>query len=57
MYPVKLGFVEVDKRLNSLIDNNHHGEALLASVFAMEKTIRRTLRFCALNRGFYSKAM
>ena len=54
MYPVKQGFAEVDNRLNALISNGHHGEALLASVFVMEKTIRRTLRFCALNRGLTS---
>ena len=55
MYPIKQSFVEVEKRLNALIDNGYHGEALLASVFTMEKTILRTLRFCALNRGFTSK--
>ena len=55
MYPVKQGFVGVDHRLSALIKNGHHGEALLAAVFAMEKTIRRTIRFCALNRGFSSK--
>ena len=55
MYPVKQSFVEVDNQLNALINNGHHSEALLASVFTMEKTIRQTLRFCALNRGFTSK--
>ena len=55
MYPVKRGYAEVSSRLQALIDNEHYGEALLASVFVMEKTIRRTLRFCALNRGFTSK--
>ena len=55
MYPVKQGYVEVDKRLNALINNGNHDEALLTSVFVMEKTIRRTLRYCALNRGFTSR--
>ena len=55
MYPAKQGYVEVDKRLNALINNGNHDEALLASVFVMEKTIRRTLRYCALNRGFTSR--
>lgn len=55
MYPVRLGFTEVNNRLDALINNGHHSEALLASVFALEKTIRRSLRFCALNRGFTSK--
>ena len=55
MFPVKQGYVEVNNRLNALIINGRHDEALLASVFVMEKTIRRALRFCALNRGFASK--
>ncbi len=55
MYPVSLGYPEVVKRLDALTKNEHHAEALLASVFAMEKTMRRSLRFCALNRGFISK--
>lgn len=55
MYPVSQGFAEVSNRLNGLINNGHHAEALLASVFALEKTIRRSLRYCALNRGFSSK--
>ncbi len=55
MYPVSKGFAEVSARLSALIDNGHHAEALLASVFALEKTVRRSLRFCALNRGFSSK--
>ena len=37
MYPVKQSFVEVDNQLNALINNGHHSEALLASVFTMEK--------------------
>ena len=41
MFPVKQGYVEVDNRLNALIINGRHDEALLASVFVMEKTIRR----------------
>jgi hypothetical protein len=55
VYPVSQGFAEVTVRLSALINNGHHSEALLASVFALEKTIRRSLRFCALNRGFSSK--
>jgi len=55
MYPVSQGFSEVDNRLSALLNNGHHAEALLASVFALEKTTRRALRFCALNRGFSSK--
>jgi hypothetical protein len=54
VYPVSEGFEEVGVRLTALIKNGHHAEALLASVFALEKTIRRSLRFCALNRGFSS---
>ena len=55
MFPISQGFVGVENRLNALINDGPHDAALLASVFAMEKTIRRALRFCALNRGFTSK--
>ncbi len=55
MYPVNRGYLEAETRMNNLIQGGHHAEALLASVFAFEKTVRRTLRFCALNRGLTSK--
>ena len=55
MYPISQGYAEVNARLDALARNGHYAEALLATVFAMEKTIRRSLRFCVLNRGFTSK--
>ena len=57
MYPVKQGYIDdVDNRLNALINNSHHSEALLASVFVMEKTIRRALRFLRAQQRLYIKA-
>jgi hypothetical protein len=55
MYPVSLGFQEAERRINALIANGHHAEALITSVFSFEKTLRRALRFCAVTRGFTSK--
>jgi hypothetical protein len=55
MYPVSLGFQEAESRINALMTNGHNAEALITSVFTFEKTLRRTLRFCAVSRGFTSK--
>ncbi len=55
MYPISNGYGEVVTRLEDLTENGHHAEALLAAVFAIEKTLRRALRFCMINRGFTSK--
>lgn len=55
MYPVSLGFQEAERRIKALIVNGHHAEALITSVFSFEKTLRRSLRFCAVSRGFTSK--
>jgi hypothetical protein len=55
MYPVSLGYLEARKRINKLIQNGHHAEALVTSVFTFEKTLRRSLQFCAIARGFTSK--
>ena len=55
MYPIKLGFEEARKRVAALKKNGHHAEALITSVFTLEKTLRRSLRYCALSRGFTSK--
>ncbi len=54
MYPVKLGFDEAIRRARSLIDNGHHAEALVSAVFTVEKTLRRSLRFAIVARGFTS---
>ncbi len=55
MYPVKLGFAEAIRRITSLIDNGHSAEALVTSVFTVEKTLRRALKFAIVARGFTSK--
>jgi hypothetical protein len=54
MYPVKLGFKEALKRINALRKNKHYAEALVTSVFTMEKLMRRSLRLAILARGFTS---
>ena len=55
MYPVKLGFNTAAKRIQSLIQHGHHAEALVTSVFTLEKTIRRSLRLAIISRGFTGK--
>jgi hypothetical protein len=55
LYPISLGFEEAEKRITKLIANEHYAEALITSVFSFEKTIRRTLRFFAVSRGFTSE--
>ncbi len=55
MYPIRLGFDEASARVEQLKKNGHHAEALITSVFTFEKTLRRSLRFCAISRGFTSK--
>lgn len=54
MYPVKLGFAVAVARINALITNGHHAEALVTSAFTAEKTLRRTLRQLAVSAGFSS---
>ena len=55
MYPVKLGISEAKDRINTLIKNGHHAEALLTSVFTFEKTIHRTLKQLIISSGFTNK--
>ena len=52
MYSVTEGFDNVDKKLDDLVHDKRHVEALLVSVLVMERTLRRILHFCAINRGF-----
>lgn len=54
MYPVKYGYQEAVRRINALIENEHHAEALVTSVFTIEKTLRRTLRALIISSGFPS---
>ncbi len=55
MYPVRLGINKAKGRINRLIKNGHHAEALLTSVFTFEKTIHRTLKQLIVSSGFRSK--
>lgn len=55
MYPVKLGYSTAIARINSLIKNGYHAEALVTSVFTAEKTLRRTLRQLVISSGFPSR--
>lgn len=55
MYPVSLGYPEAIKRINKLLSNGHHAEALLTSVFTVEKTLHRTLKQLIVSAGFPSK--
>jgi hypothetical protein len=55
MYPVSLGFVQAEARIQELLLNGHSAEALLTSVFTFEKTLRRALKYCIISRGFTSK--
>jgi hypothetical protein len=54
MYPVKLGYTEAVKRVRSLLKNGHDAEALLTSMFTVEKTLYRTLRQLIVSAGFPS---
>lgn len=55
MYPVRLGYSTAVNRINKLIVNGHHAEALVTSMFTVEKTFRRTLRQIVVSAGFASK--
>ena len=56
MYPVRLGHDVALQRINRLLQNGHHAEALVTSVFTMEKVLRRTLKELVVSAGFTSKA-
>jgi hypothetical protein len=55
MYPISLGFDEAVNRLEALLANQHPAEALVTSVFTLEKTMRRGLKLAILARGFSAK--
>lgn len=55
MYPVRLGYDSAVKRIRKLMKNDHHPEALVTSMFTVEKTLRRTLRQIVVSAGFASK--
>jgi hypothetical protein len=52
MYPVKLHFDKVLRRIRKLLSNGHSAEALVTSVFTFEKLIKRSLRHAIVARGF-----
>jgi hypothetical protein len=52
MYPVRLGYDTAVKRIRRLMRNDHHAEALVTSVFTVEKTMRRVLRALIVSAGF-----
>ena len=54
MYPVSLGYAQAEARIQQLLTNGHSAEALLTSVFTFEKTLRRSLKYCIVARGFTS---
>lgn len=43
MYPVSIGYAGAIQRINDLMSNGHHAEALVTTAFTVEKTLRRTL--------------
>lgn len=55
MYPVRLGYKAAVSRINRLMKNGHYPEALVTSMFTVEKTLRRTLRQIVVSAGFMSK--
>lgn len=54
MYAISLGFDNAIGRIEGLMKNGHHAEALVTAVFTFEKLLRRSLRRCAESRGFTS---
>ena len=56
MYPVRLGHDVAIGRIERLLANGHHAEALVTSVFTVEKVLRRTLKELIVSAGFTSKA-
>lgn len=55
LYPISLGFDEAVNRIEALLNNGHDAEALVTSVFTLEKTMRRSLKIAILSRGFSLK--
>lgn len=55
MYPISVGFQSALDRIKLLIENGHHAEALVTSVFTFEKIVMRSLRGAITARGFTSK--
>jgi len=56
MYPVRLGHDAAINRIERLLKNGHHAEALVTSIFTIEKVLHRTLKELIVSAGFTSKA-
>jgi len=54
MYPISFGFHTAEQRINKLMENGHHAEALVTAVFTFEKLVMRSLRGAIVARGFTS---
>ncbi|RWO22166.1 hypothetical protein [Mesorhizobium sp.] len=52
MYPIRIGFDQALERIESLLRNGHDAEALVTSMFTLEKLIKRSLRKAIVARGF-----
>ncbi|OKH16866.1 hypothetical protein [[Limnothrix rosea] IAM M-220] len=55
MYPVIYGYQEATKKVEKLIEDEYYPEALVVSMFIVEKTLRRTLKQLIVSAGFTSK--
>jgi len=55
MYSVRLGYDKAVARIRNLIKNGHYAEALVTSVFTIEKTLCRTLKQLIVSSGFPSR--
>ena len=55
MYPTSIGFPAALDRIKELQSEAFHAEALVTSVFTLEKLMRRSMRITILARGFTSK--
>lgn len=55
MYPTRIGFDSALGRIKALRSGGHSAEALVTSVFTLEKLMRRSMRVAIVSRGFTSK--
>ncbi len=55
MYATRIGFASALGRINALRAGGHSAEALVTSVFTLEKLMRRSIRVAIVSRGFTSK--
>ncbi|GIV39730.1 MAG: hypothetical protein KatS3mg033_1530 [Thermonema sp.] len=55
MYPIHFGPEKTARRIRRLMENDFHAEAFIASIFLIERLLRRTLRQLIISAGFKSK--